>query len=120
MRPSSWRSCPPGCPKSVVRSSAHCFRLLSPTSPREKVKGRNPKPRQDSLHEKLNARAMQFTFISRFQRGTYRAATLGSQNDEERRVKMRTRILQTGGNLRREDVAGDAHDEQLSEAGIEN
>ena len=43
-----------------------------------------------------------------------------THDDEKRRAQVRTRVLQRAQDLRSEDVAGDAHDEELAEAGVED
>ena len=48
-------------------------------------------------------------------------ATIGmAEHDEERRVEVATRVLQAGGDFRRQDISRDADDEQFTEAGIED
>src|SRR6187402_2175529 len=56
----------------------------------------------------------------RLDRCCYRAAIRVAKHDEEKRVQMPPRILQTPPNFRREDISRDANDEQLAEPGIEN
>lgn len=54
------------------------------------------------------------------ERGLHRAAPFVSEHDEERRAQMHARVLQRAHHFGRDDVAGDAHDEELAEAGIEH
>ena len=52
-------------------------------------------------------------------RSRHGAAALVTEHDEQRRVQMHGRVLQRAHHFRRDDVAGDANDEQLAEAGVE-
>ena len=53
------------------------------------------------------------------QRRLHRPAPFVSENDEERRAQMHCRVLERAHHLRRDDVAGHAHDEELAESGVE-
>jgi hypothetical protein len=48
------------------------------------------------------------------------AASFMAQNQEKRRLKVAARILHAAHDLRRNDVSGDANDEQFAEIGIED
>src|SRR4029434_917434 len=56
----------------------------------------------------------------RLDRCRYSTAIRVAEHDEERRVQMTARILQTPSDLRREHISRDANDEQLAEAGAEH
>jgi hypothetical protein len=43
-----------------------------------------------------------------------------AEDHEQRRAQMDARVLKRPEDFRRDDVAGNAHDEQLAEAGVEH
>src|SRR4030095_5350336 len=55
-----------------------------------------------------------------FDRCRYSTAIRMAEHDEEQRLQMPPRILQTPSDFRRQDISRDADDEQLAESGVEN
>jgi hypothetical protein len=75
---------------------------------------------QDSSDQQLNPRELYFAIVSCFQRGTNRTAPLVAQYDEQQRVEMCARVLQTGGYFRREDISRHTYHKQVAETGVKN
>ena len=63
---------------------------------------------------------MLYAVLLGLQRRLHRSAAAVAKDDEERRMQVRTGVLQATPDFRREDIAGHAHDEQLAEAGVKN
>src|SRR5262249_31837734 len=72
----------------------------------------------DALHKLGDARAMAYAVEFRFQRSAHRAASFVAEDDKQRRFQVHAGILQAAGGLWRERVAGDADDEEFTEAGV--
>src|SRR5205085_2351063 len=78
------------------------------------------KARKDAREKQLNIRMELLSVMLRSERRLDRAASLVTQDDKQRDVQVRARVLQRSGDFRRVDVSGDTDDEQLSHGRIEN
>jgi hypothetical protein len=75
---------------------------------------------QDAFDEKLNPRMLPCTAQPRLDRCGYSAAIRVAKHDEEQRLQMPPRILQTPRDFQREHISCDADNEQLAESGVED
>ena len=73
----------------------------------------------DAVHQDLDSRFVLHPAVLGGQRRGDRPAPLVPEHDEQRRPQMGTGILQTAGDLRRENVAGHPHHEQFAEPRVE-
>ena len=110
----------PANPGSGEPSTARCSRRRATSVLREKASDRDPEGPGGCSPEAAEPGNETAPLVLRRQRRGDRPATLVAEDHEQRSLQVRTRILQRSSDFRREHVARDADDEQLSQAGIEN
>ena len=76
-------------------------------------------PGQEVLEQRLDPAALPGAAELHLQRRLDRAASLVAEDQEERGPEVGAGVLERSGHLGREDVAGQPHDEELAEAGVE-
>ena len=75
---------------------------------------------ENGVDQDLDARALPYAMQLGIERRLHRTTAFVPEYHEERRAQVSARILKAAAALGREDVAGDTHDEQGAEAGVED